>query len=371
MIFTETQTKLLAQLNEWLNEPEGENQRQFFIIDGFAGTGKTTVISHFLKSLKNIFYIVMTYTGKASVVLMDKGTPSQTIHSYLYEPVRLTFEQKQELGTKDDVIYKLKSPEEYEGDLLVIDESSFISKKLWDDLLTTRKRMIVLGDKFQLSIDGSKKFEPDFRLTEVLRQALDNPIISDATNIRRLRSVGRNLISKLEHPLDYYDQILCSTNKTRKLINETYRKIILNRKSDEPEIGDRIIFLQNNREDGIFNGLMDEIDEELKVFEDWKKAIIYWWEERRIFIHFGDKAFNIKVDFFRGTYRKVDGYGQDVFTVHPVDYGYCITGHKSQGSEWDKVLILKEGSWLETPSFFYTCITRARVEYHLVDINNL
>jgi exodeoxyribonuclease V len=202
-----------------------------FRVFGYAGTGKTTIVSHAISDLGlttgtaglggDVLYAA--FTGKAALVMTRKGTPASTIHSLIYHvsepteaeiekikkeiadlavrlpsmgPAERQFEEvrlkKLELQLKD--IHKPRftlNPGSILRDakLLVLDEVSMVGDDMAHDLLSFGKPVLVLGDPGQLPpVKGEGAFtkvQPDVMLTEVHRQTGESAIIRLATMARQ------------------------------------------------------------------------------------------------------------------------------------------------------------------------------------------
>lgn len=211
--------------------------------------------------------------------------------------------------------------------------------------------------------------KPDIMLTEVHRQARDNPIIRMSMDIRaghrltpgeygesrvvRSREYGRE---RLARDVLEADQVLCGLNRTRVSYNERVRKLkglTGLRKSWHPAPGDRLICLRNNKEKAIFNGglfMAEEVDplggklEILMTSQD---------EER------DPLRGTVFEEFFNGTEASLEW--QERRKSLEFTFGWAITCHKSQGSQWDNVLIFDEsGAFREASlNWLYTAVTRA------------
>lgn len=315
-----------------------------FILDGFAGTGKSTLLSKFISTVQNRYRIsVITYTGKASQVLVKKGLPgAQTIHSYLYNCVE---------NEKGELEYTLKDPMFFEDDFVVVDESSFIGDSIYEDLCSRCKKIIFVGDSFQLSLDRSEILnEVDYKLDEVLR--FQGEILDLATKVR-----VNNFSPKAEwinwQEASKYDTIICYKNNTRQMLNLNYRRNVLG-KTGYVSKGEKIMFLSNTRDcyvedDLVLNGTIIQLDSDPlpRFYKDFV-CFVY----KGIYFHFGDKPLFIH----RGTIvpHKLSEYD---IRVLPATYAYAITCHKSQGSEWDNVLLVNESRDVH---YMYTGITRAK-----------
>ncbi|MHA2068803.1 MAG: AAA family ATPase, partial [Candidatus Thorarchaeota archaeon] len=179
-------------IQDWLNNPD----RPYLTMGGYAGTGKTTIIKH-LCEVKDDFSIhVCALTGKAA---LNAGAKLQhmsnitvsTIHSFLYRP--LTDDEGNLIG------WELRSYNEWEKpSLIVVDEASMVTEKIFIDLLALDIPILFVGDHGQLPpitknedrVDDERvqahrnaagvfnlMFGPELRLEQIHRQALDSPII--------------------------------------------------------------------------------------------------------------------------------------------------------------------------------------------------
>jgi exodeoxyribonuclease-5 len=206
--------------------------------------------------------------------------------------------------------------------------------------------------------------DPDVMLTEIHRQARDNPIIYLATRVREgdRIEVGTygdsqvvDAISSAEILMDY-DQVIVGRNTTRKLINDTFRRMV-GHGSTFPVKDDRLICLRNDKTKGILNGEMFRVDSIPKingVSSAYKRYDLTDADtgEKHVRVRVHDHCFDGSprpdIRLLRGTQE--------------FDYGYAITAHKSQGSQWNDVVIFDE-SWCfreDANRWLYTAITRAQ-----------
>lgn len=364
MKFTEQQGQALKLIERWLRNPEGP---QVFRLFGYAGTGKTTLARYVEEMAADIFgkrykpVVYGTYTGKAALVLTQKGCDASTIHSLIYKPVY------NESGGIKEWVLNQQSPVR-DSSLVCIDEVSMVNEENGQDLLSFGTKTLVLGDPFQLQpVSGSGYFtneEPDYMLTDIRRQALDNPIIFMATHVRNGKRllVGRYGTSRVTKKLsdDFYDndQIIVGANKTRRSMNATARRHAGFETSVLPVVRDKVICLRNDKRAGLINGGMwtvletrlsknaDYLDLSLEsldlVNKEGKGRVVETRILKRQF------AGDVDVD-----YRLLKGCGQ-------FDFGNVITGHKSQGSQWDSVGAVDESDYFEEPDRWrYTVLTRA------------
>lgn len=335
---------------------------------GFAGTGKTTMAKEIAGAVGGDV-VFMTFTGKASLVLRQKGCENATtIHSMIYKPVEDEVTGYTEFKlNKDSGVLTAR--------LAIVDEVSQVGPDIGQDLLSFGTKVLVLGDPFQLPpISGEGFFtgqDPDIMLTEIHRQAAESPIIRMSMDIREGRGlapgqygdslvVRRADISKetmREFVLDA-DQLLCGRNATRQTFNRRVRELrgIYGRPEDwMPTKGDRLVCLKNNRTKGLLNGGLWTVD---KVGIEGSKFMM------RV-ASLDDPESIIPVDvetpfeFFRGTEKEMDWRMRK--RADEFCHGYALTVHKSQGSAWDNVLVFDESSVFRenAAKHLYTAVTRA------------
>jgi exodeoxyribonuclease-5 len=350
-------------------------------IAGYAGTGKSTLIRFIISALnldpEDVCYVA--YTGKAAQVLRSKGCPNaMTAHRLLYKSIQ-----------KDDgTFYHIPLRPIIGFNLIVVDEISMLPKHMWELLLSHKIHVIALGDPGQLppvlAEDNGVLAFPHIFLDEVMRQAAESEIIRLTMDIREgnslkpflgneVRIVGRE---ELLEPgfLAWGDQIICGKNETRHQINTIMRKIKMQTDQTEPLIGDRIICLHNEWEcinltgDALVNGLSGTITG-LEYTNDnpfmEKTPLIDFKPD----IDDSDTFKGLEADYkiftehvptvTKETFKKIPKF----YRPKEFDYGYCITCHKSQGSEYDKVIVLEEYLRGESKDghsrWLYTAATRA------------
>src|SRR4249919_4150828 len=180
-VFTPHQDAALQAVAAWLKAKPGQgNTPQTFRLFGYAGTGKTTLAQHLAEAVDGTV-LFAAFTGKAALVMRSKGCErASTIHSLIYK----TRESGEEVPSFDlwDEAPASKAA------LIVIDECSMVDAELGRDLMSFGVPLLVLGDPAQLPpIQGGGYFteaEPDAMLTEVHRQAFDNPIVRLSMQVR-------------------------------------------------------------------------------------------------------------------------------------------------------------------------------------------
>ncbi len=383
--------------------------KQTFYLAGYAGTGKTTIVNHVVDGLgEKIKPVYCAFTGKAASVLEAKGnTPACTVHSLIYR-----LEETQVPDPKDPTkrILTMKftlrdlAPESFDCadneysnsdnenslidwcNLIVLDECSMISKSLYEDLLSFGKKILILGDPGQLPpIDGRSPFSaPELLLTEVHRQASDSNILTLATKARRNIQIGfcnfdDAVCAKKNQFENFYKpgyQVLCGTNNSRFKYNNLIRRELWYKTENLfPLAGEPITCLKNDRDLGLFNGqeliclehdLMDKTPKEQAGYP--YSALM----KIKMVVSINGKKLNVNADFrwFKACaesdskklteLRKEKSEFKNSNLVG-FDYAHCITCHKSQGSQWDNVIIIDESYCFRDmkAKWLYTALTRA------------
>src|SRR6476661_201467 len=172
--FTPHQESALKAVGAWLKAKPGRGSTPpIFRLFGYAGTGKTTLARHIADGVDGEVKFA-AFTGKAALVMRNKGCDNaSTIHSLIYRAKESGVEQPSFELWDDAPASKAK--------LIVIDECSMVDAELGRDLLSFGAPVLVLGDPAQLPpIQGAGFFteaQPDAMLTEVHRQAQDDPIV--------------------------------------------------------------------------------------------------------------------------------------------------------------------------------------------------
>ncbi|MCP8936980.1 ATP-dependent RecD-like DNA helicase [Alsobacter sp. SYSU M60028] len=355
MDWSPQQDEALSRVSAWLKS----GSPQVFRLFGYAGTGKTTLARHFAEGMDGEVAFG-AFTGKAAHVLRTKGcTDATTIHSLIYRPKSLEEEDPSFVINRDSAASK--------ADLIVIDECSMVDEELGRDLLSFGVPVLVLGDPAQLPpVKGGGFFtehEPDMMLTEVHRQARDNPIIRLSMAVREGESLPRGahgdslVIRRADIDAEAVlkaDQVLVGMNRTRRLYNRRIREL-LGFRDPMPAVGEKLVCLRNDKQKGLLNGgtwTVKRLREPLKGFV--RMEVTPEEEPSR-------KAVRVKVlrEFFEGgdeTIPFLIRRESDEF-----DYGYALTVHKAQGSQWDDVVLFDEsGAFREHRArWLYTGLTRA------------
>lgn len=395
------QAAALDRVGGWIRTRPKD--KPVFQLAGFAGTGKTTLAKHLAEGVDGLVYFA-AYTGKAAHVLMKAGAKNvSTIHKLIYKPkdksqqrLKDLERERAEMLRKDPVpkvlvekveraiaaekenlgrpLFSLNSDESplLGAALLVVDEYSMIDRTMGEDLLSFGVPILALGDPGQLRpVRGQSFFSdtPDLLLTEIHRQAADNPIIRLSKIVREggfltPGTYGTSTVTRygdarptLAEKVLSCDQLLVGRNATRLSSNRRARQL-LGRDSELPQIGDKLICLRNNHEAGLLNGQS--------------------WTAIENAIEVDSKTITLRVE--NDDAQKLDClahtayfYGEtpphwEIKDAEGFDYGFAMTVHKSQGSQWGNVLLLDEWNGADRRQWLYTAITRAAERIDIVQM---
>ena len=284
---TAQQRDVFAMLENFL---PSTNADDCFILKGYAGTGKTTLISALVKVLPRLKLksVLLAPTGRAAKVITNySGKKAFTIHKKIYrKKVAASPEMNFVLG--DNIM---------ENTLFIVDEASMISNQVHDysrqsllqDLISyvyngKNCKLMLVGDTAQLPPVGSdispaldKLFVSEqfrlnvftYELTDVVRQEKESGILFNATQLRELvrkgeevfpkfnikgykdifRMTGERLVEGLNYAYDKYGMentiVICRSNKNANAYNQNIRNRILYRE-EELSGGDHIMIVRNN-----------------------------------------------------------------------------------------------------------------------------
>jgi exodeoxyribonuclease-5 len=399
---------LCTPIGQW-RDPTGQI-RNYFRLDGPAGSGKT-YIAQVMARMAVVYggYVMYAaYTGKASEVLRSKGcNGAATIHSTIYVPLgdedswdydrmvaelhglrqvfkneptpqmvqlekdiqnaRMSFDKPQFGLNYESMLWSAK--------LFAIDEHSMVDDVIGNHVLAFGVRILALGDTFQLPpVEGEGFFMrglPDYELTEIHRQAKGSPVLYLANVARESRSLPfgefENEIDPSVLPsvvkttatiaeLSEADQVLCGKNITRHELNQKIRAY-RGFQGDIPEPGEKLICLRNDKDTGARNGTLWTVIGVQGVRQTFNGAVVSMTLE-------SEDGRTIRVSAWKECFNGGDMKGVPYRTrsmYQEFTYGYAITVHKSQGSQWDYVALVDESRVFreEEHRHRYTGLTRA------------
>jgi ATP-dependent exoDNAse (exonuclease V) alpha subunit len=359
-VFTPHQDAALTAVADWLKVKPGRRAAsQVFRLFGYAGTGKTTLAKHIAQDVDGKV-LFAAFTGKAAMVMRSKGCASaSTIHSLIY--------RARESGEEVPNFELWNDAPASQAKLIVIDECSMVDAELGRDLMSFGVPLLVLGDPAQLPpIQGGGFFteaEPDAMLTEVHRQAQDDPIVRLSMDIRagnRLHEGqygGTQVVRRDDldpQRVIAADQVLVGRNATRRKYNMRMRE---HRGFTDalPTAGDKLVCLRNNRRKGLFNGSLWVVKERPST----RRQILGM--RLRPEDSPGERTVKVSVrpECFSGGIEQVEWEKRKRYDEF--DYGYVLTVHKAQGSQWDDVVLFDESFAFpdSRARWLYTGVTRA------------
>jgi exodeoxyribonuclease-5 len=356
-VFTPHQDAALSAASNWLKGARGRSS--IFRLFGYAGTGKTTLVKHIAEGVDGKV-LFAAFTGKAACVMRSKGCYSaSTIHSLIYKA--------RESGEETPSFELWNDAPASKAKLIIIDECSMVDAELARDLMSFGVPLLVLGDPAQLPpIHGGGFFtdaKPDAMLTEVHRQAQDDPIVRLSMEIRagnpltqgqygETQVVRRDALDP-KRVLDA-DQVLVGRNVTRRAYNARLRE---RRGFTDalPMAGDKLVCLRNNRRKGLFNGGLWMVKESPKTRRQIIRMRLKPDED------LGERLIKVSVrpECFTGTIEEFDWPQRKAYDEF--DFGYVLTVHKAQGSQWDDVVLFDESAAFpdNRDRWLYTGVTRA------------
>lgn len=416
MNLTAGQTTALQHIRDLKkSHPEGGGVG---IVGGWAGTGKTTL----LKVLADEYgkgVLVVTPTGKAAVRVREAaGARASTIHRWLYE-----VKQDEETGKLEWGLKELGKVERPSSGFLLVDEASMVGFEVFRDLYrycgALGLNLVLVGDGFQLppvetnpELKDFTVFDPnvpaDFKvnLTEILRQALDSPIIRASQQIREGRwpeealgalpaVPGSQLYPEANRVFEAGGATICHRNATRHQLNAGIRAV-RGLMPEQLKVGEPLMVVQNNYDLEIYNGEITDVRQQptpvnvhpVGVRDRFRSAsctVNYLKTEiqspilgpseavvadREVFGTLGEVGAHMvrREAIFQRYVRPphwapVDGEDGRPPYLH-ANLGYALTAHKSQGSEFGEVMVVLEDSLrLNSPDgrrWAYVAVTRAK-----------
>jgi exodeoxyribonuclease V len=370
------QQEAVAAIAAWYANPHAPQVQRMY---GVAGTGKTTIARVLPGALGlmpgSVLYAALA--GKAAMVLRSKGCePASTLHKLAYKPMP-TIEalragdladalrerqQAGEAGLAREIMEAELSARKTEwarnpdseirdAALLICDEVSMVGPQLGRDLEAYGTRILVIGDPEQLPpVDGAGYFTSapaDVELTEIHRQALDSPVLELATRIRNgdgpaptdyaRAPFNPGSAKQMAAIADHYDQVLVGRRATRWAVVHGMRAAA-GRQRGVPAPGDRIMCIANNPRMGIFNGQQFEV---VDAYHDVARNL---WRLEVAHDDGGMQTLDGWAAGFEDEAGEMWAARNGRGSVAALTFAQAITVHKSQGSEWRRVLVVDESS---------------------------
>lgn len=381
MALTTSQETAYKRIMSWYRNRESE----VFKLGGPAGSGKSYLIALVAQDIGVENCLLITPTGKAANNLIKASLPARTIHSQIYrvqsenqedgaidfevsgdsefKNLELMVQQSMNRGLNfdsEETRFVLKEELDANVKCIIIDEGSMVGGRLLSDVLSFGIPTLLVGDPNQLPpVNDSSVFKIcDYYLTEIVRQAQGSPVIYLSQEVLqgRLRCgvYGSCMVRSgpiSDNELCYADIVLTDTNVSRTELNTRMRKLALDfRQQSKPvSVGDRIICRTNttisSSEGYVLTNGAQGVVSKIKHSNTNYTLIDLVMETPDI-----------------GTYSFIGTTRPELFpeVVRPpkIEYGYALTVHLSQGSEWANVIYQQCSAMRK--SAIYTAITRAK-----------
>jgi exodeoxyribonuclease-5 len=344
---SDEQSRAAGRALEALREGRG------ITIGGLAGSGKTTIIQALVRELGDDGdTAVLAPTGKAVARLRSKGVrQARTLHSFLYWAE----------STDKGLTFIPKPRTAIEARRIVVDEASMISLPVWRDLVALDLPTVYIGDHGQLEPIGQDPGlmkNPDVTLTEIHRQAAGNPIITFAHELRQGAVPERGRRGKclmiggreeFAESLNYVDAAIVGYNSARVWANHEMRRL-RDYGGPVPQPGEPVVCLRNSYAHGLFNGQVTIVLSVSDTKDDGLRLTLV--------DDLGEEHPDVPAD--RRQFGKERMIEDAPPTVCLFDWGYALTAHKAQGSEWGRVAVFEQlhSDW-NAARWRYTAATRA------------
>lgn len=405
------------------------------ILDGYAGTGKSTILPFIIDDLgfdpQSVAFVAPT--GKAAKVMRTKlraqypGVMTSTVHSAIYraKPAPVGKLESDLYGHQEDLSrYLVETPpgerdqhkvthlkksikrlemeleSAYRDDklsfnlnvdsgiqaasLIVMDERSMANEQMADDLSFFGVPILAIGDPGQLPpVEGNMGFgtKADFHLDEIHRQAADNPIIRVSVMARNgddipIGKYGDAVevmwASDYEHDFDAENQpqFLVGVNKTRwrytQMLRHQFGIIESPRQLLGPRTGEPLIICKNNREyPSLVNGAECTALSDGDLTKGQATMPMSFEDDDGVAYNHKNVFQGLFEEHYSQTQGKFSAPGSIAYRARQrainADWAYAITVHKSQGSQWDHIVLKDESGCFRKDSHrhMYTGITRA------------
>ena len=345
---------------------------QTFEISGPPGSGKSFLIDKIVKALKidSNRIAPMAYTGSAAINMRTKGMYSaRTIFSWLYDFIEVPVLNDKGEPILDPVFNKPKFkmrfvPKSYlpDIDLIIVDEAGMVPEEMRNIIDSMGIPVIAAGDIDQLPpVAGKSGYLTEpwkvHKLTEIMRQANDNTIVQFSQMLIKGIEIPHGKFKNVtvlyedeinDNMIAQSDIVICGKNTTRDNINNHIRHDMFGFTNPTPNLGERLVCRKNNWQiesgginltNGVFGNCITMIGPD--SFN--QKDVTFKMSFKPDIIDSYFKDIDVDLRYMTSDKKGRDALLETNFSKgNKFEFGYAITTHMSQGSEFNRGMYFEE-----------------------------
>ena len=345
---------------------------QTFEISGPPGSGKSFLIDKIVKALKidSNRIAPMAYTGSAAINMRTKGMYSaRTIFSWLYDFIEVPVLNDKGEPVLDPVFNKPKFkmrfvPKSYlpDIDLIIVDEAGMVPEEMRNIIDSMGIPVIAAGDIDQLPpVAGKSGYLTEpwkvHKLTEIMRQANDNTIVQFSQMLIKGIEIPHGKFKNVtvlyedeinDNMIAQSDIVICGKNTTRDNINNHIRHDMFGFTNPTPNLGERLVCRKNNWqiESGginLTNGLVGNCITMIGPDSFNQKDVTFKMSFKPDIIDSYFKDIDVDLRYMTSDKKGRDALLETNFSKgNKFEFGYAITTHMSQGSEFNRGMYFEE-----------------------------
>lgn len=345
---------------------------QTFEISGPPGSGKSFLIDKIVKALKidSNRIAPMAYTGSAAINMRTKGMYSaRTIFSWLYDFIEVPVLNDKGEPILDPVFNKPKFkmrfvPKSYlpDIDLIIVDEAGMVPEEMRNIIDSMGIPVIAAGDIDQLPpVAGKSGYLTEpwkvHKLTEIMRQANDNTIVQFSQMLIKGIEIPHGKFKNVtvlyedeinDNMIAQSDIVICGKNTTRDNINNHIRHDMFGFTNPTPNLGERLVCRKNNWqiESGginLTNGLVGNCITMIGPDSFNQKDVTFKMSFKPDIIDSYFKDIDVDLRYMTSDKKGRDALLETNFSKgNKFEFGYAITTHMSQGSEFNRGMYFEE-----------------------------